>query len=177
MEPVDPPPAPEATPVVQVPARRPPRWIAPTYLVMAALMVPWIIVLADSLPDRAISANYRLAWVGFDVLLAVALARTAWLAWTCSPFIVNVASGTAMLLVVDAWFDVTTSPGGRPLLEAVAAAVFVELPLAALSIAIGRRAQAEIARTGAVRRYRWELPDDVLARPVAAPRGPQTPSA
>jgi hypothetical protein len=138
-------------------ARRPGWWIAPVYLAMAALMIPWIVVLTQTLPDRAISANYRIAWVGFDVILALALLRTAWLTYKRSPFLVNVASATATLLVVDAWFDVTTSPGGDELATAVAAALLVELPLAALSIALARRAQVEIARTGAVRSYRWEL--------------------
>ncbi len=137
--------------------RRPGWWIAPVYLAMAALMVPWIVVLAQTLPDRMVSANYRTAWVGFDVLLALALGRTAWLTYRRSPFLGNIASATATLLVVDAWFDVTTSPGGPQLAEAVAAALLVELPLAALSLVLARRAAAEIARTGAVRRYRWEF--------------------
>jgi len=137
-------------------ARRPGWWIAPAYLVMAALLVPWIVVLARTLPDRVVSANYRLAWVGFDALLAGSLVRTAWLAYRRSPFLVNIASVTAALLVVDAWFDVTTSPRGRELVEAFATAVLVELPLAALSMVLAHRAQLEIARTGAVRRHRWE---------------------
>ena len=60
--------------------------------------------------------------MGFDVLLCGALARTAWLAWRRSPFVVNVASATAALLVVDAWFDVTTSPGGQDLVVSAATA-------------------------------------------------------
>jgi hypothetical protein len=134
--------------------------VAPAYFLMAALMVPWIVVLTQTLPDRAVSANFRLAWVGFDIALTLALARTAWLTYRRSPFVVNVASGTATLLVVDAWFDVTTSPRGEPLAGAVAAALLVELPLAALSVVLARRSQVEIARTGAVRRYRWEVDRD-----------------
>lgn len=133
-------------------SRRPGWWIAPVYFVLAALMVPWIWSLAQTLPDRALSVNFRLAWVGFDIALAVALIRTAWLAHRRSPFLGNTASGTATLLVVDAWFDVTTSPGGAPLAKAVAAALLVELPLAVLSLVLARRAAVEIARTGVVRR-------------------------
>lgn len=113
--------------------RRPGWWIAPVYLVMAAVLVPWIVVLFQTLPERLVVANYRLPWIGFDVMLAVALLRTAWLAYRRSPFLVNVASVTAALLVVDAWFDITTAPSGRRLVEAIVAAVAVELPLAALS--------------------------------------------
>src|SRR5512143_3036291 len=84
--------------------RAPGRWVAPLYLLMALIMLPWVGLLTVSLPDRVVSHNYRMAWVGFDVLLVVSMTRTAWLAWRRSPFVVNVASTTATLLVVDAWF-------------------------------------------------------------------------
>jgi hypothetical protein len=138
-----------------VPPRAVARWIMPVYAVLAVAIVPWIIWLAWSLPERSVSAHYRLAWVGFDVLLCGALARTAYLAWRRSPFLVNVASATAALLVVDAWFDVTTSPGGPDLLVSTLLALLVELPLAVLSLILAGRAQVEIARTGAVDRRRW----------------------
>jgi hypothetical protein len=131
------------------------RWIMPVYALLAVAIVPWILWLAWSLPERSVSAHYRLAWVGFDVLLCGALARTAYLAWRRSPFLVNVASATAALLVVDAWFDVTTSPGGHDLLVSTMLALVVELPLAVLSLLLAGRAQVEIARTGAVNRRAW----------------------
>ena len=124
------------------------RWIIPVYALLALALVPWVVWLAWTLPERSVSEHYRLAWVGFDVLLCGALARTAWLAWRRSPFVVNVASATAALLVVDAWFDVTTSAGGQDLLVSAAAAFFVELPLAVFSLVIAARAQIEIARNG-----------------------------
>ena len=134
--------------------RSPGWWVAPLYLVLAAALVPWIGYLAVTLPDTAVNLNHRLTWVGFDLLLAVALTRTAWLAWRRSPFVVPVASATAALLVVDAWFDVTTAAAGADRTRSVLAAVLVELPLAVLSLTIAARGQAEIARTGAVRRRR-----------------------
>jgi len=118
------------------------------YALLALALVPWVVWLAWTLPERSVSEHYRLAWVGFDVLLCGALARTAWLAWRRSPFVVNVASATAALLVVDAWFDVTTSAGGQDLLVSAAAAFFVELPLAVFSLVIAARAQIQIARHG-----------------------------
>ena len=126
------------------------RWIVPVYALLAVGLVPWIVWLAWTLPERSVSAHYRLGWVGFDVLLCGALARTAWLAWRRSPFVVNVASATAALLVVDAWFDVTTSPGGDDLLASAVAAIGVELPLAVFSLVLAARAQIQIARSGAV---------------------------
>ena len=124
------------------------RWIIPVYALLALALVPWVVWLAWTLPERSVSAHYRLGWVGFDVLLCGALARTAWLAWRRSPFVVNVASATAALLVVDAWFDVTTSPGGEDLLVSAVTALGVELPLAVFSLVIAARAQIQIARSG-----------------------------
>jgi hypothetical protein len=124
------------------------KWVIPVYAVLAVALVPWVVWLAWTLPERSVSAHYRLAWVGFDVVLCGALARTAWLAWRRSPFVVNVASATATLLVVDAWFDVTTSPGGGDLLVAAVTAIGVELPLAVVSLVIAARAQIQIARSG-----------------------------
>jgi hypothetical protein len=130
--------------------RSPGWWIAPLYLLFAAVLTPWIAYLAVTLPRHQVSYHYRLAWVGFDVLLWGSLARTAWLAWRRSPFVVNVASVTATLLIVDAWFDVTTSPPGDRM-TAFVVAVLAEIPAALLSMRIAARAQIEIARTGAVR--------------------------
>jgi len=134
----------------QLAPRRPTGWwVAPLYLAMSLVLTPWTVVLMRTLPDRAVSHNYRLAWVGFDVLLVLSMARTAWLAWRRSPYVVNVASVTTTLLVVDAWFDVTTAPSGG-LLQACVLALFVELPAAVLSMVIAGRAQRQIARTGAL---------------------------
>ena len=156
------------------------RWTIPLYAVLAAALLPWAAYLAWTLPARNVAAHYRLAWVGFDLLLCAALARTAYLAWRRSPFVVNVASATAALLLVDAWFDVTTSPGGNDLMLSVLLALLVELPLAVLSLVLAARAQIEIARTGAVRQrprvLRWidagSLGDpvvDVVSKPAANP--------
>jgi hypothetical protein len=128
------------------------RWstnrIAMIYLVLAVLLLPWLVLLAFKLPDRQINPNYRLAWVGFDVILMVTLSRTAWLAWRRSPYLVIVASVTATLLIVDAWFDVTTAGSDRDRYLAITTAVLIELPLAAFSIRLARRAQRVIAGAG-----------------------------
>jgi hypothetical protein len=121
------------------------RRIALTYLVLAAGMLPWLVLLAVVLPDRQVTHNYRLAWVGFDLMLLAALARTAWLAWRRSPYLVNIASVTATMLVIDAWFDITSAATAHQRWFAVATAGFVELPLALFSIRLARRAQTAIA--------------------------------
>jgi hypothetical protein len=142
------PPAPALPPNLRWSANR----IAVIYLVLAILLLPWLILLAIKLPDRQINLNYRLAWVGFDVMLMLTLSRTAWLAWRRSPYLVIVASMTATLLIVDAWFDITTAGSERERYLAIATAVLIELPLAAFSMRLARRAQQMIA--GALTRAR-----------------------
>jgi hypothetical protein len=154
-------------------------WVAPLYLAMSLLLLPWIGVLLVTLPDRVVSQNYRLAWVGFDVLLVASMIRTAWLAWKRSPFVVNVASATATLLLVDAWFDVTTA-SGDDLVRAGALAMLVELPAAVLSLVIAGRAQVQIARTGAMRpaTASWQVWRRIAGRQVPPIEGrPPSPTA
>jgi hypothetical protein len=112
-----------------VPLRPVPRWVAPVFAVLGAAMIPWTLYLAMSLPQHSRTHNYRLAWVGFDVMLLVALLVTAYFAWRGGPLVGLAAACTATILVVDAWFDVTTSRR-TDVLTAVFAAVLVELPLA-----------------------------------------------
>jgi hypothetical protein len=166
----------------RLPADRSPGWwVAPVYLIMSLATLPYLVVLATTLPDRVVSHNYRLTWVGFDVLLVLAMTRTAWLAWHRSPFVVNVASATATLLLVDAWFDVTTSPR-QDVMVSFLLAIFVEIPAALLSLGIAGRAQIQIAKTGAVQRrgetwrlmHRFELdevPDERAAEATIAAQG------
>ncbi len=66
------------------------------------------------------------------VLIAVIL--TAYLALKRSWWVCLASMSVFTLLIVDAWFDVLTSPPGRQLWEALGLAVFVELPLAAVSL-------------------------------------------
>jgi hypothetical protein len=147
---IDPPAGPPIEPLARPPVR-PHVWhwtsnrIAVIYLILATLLLPWLVILAIKLPDRQINQNYRLAWVGFDLLLLVALGRTAWLAWRRSPYLVIVASITAALLLVDAWFDVTTSATERDRIFAIGAAVLIEIPLAVFSLRLARHAQQRIA--------------------------------
>jgi hypothetical protein len=111
-----------------------PRWVAPLFVTLGVLAVPWTVYLAYSLPTQAESPHYRLAWVGFDVVLVAAVFATALLSWHGRRLVVVPAVVTATLLVVDAWFDVLTTPGPEEIAVAVASAVLLELPLAAVCI-------------------------------------------
>ena len=43
-------------------------------------LVPWIVLLALTLPHRYLAGHWTLTWVGFDIFLLSGLALTAWLA-------------------------------------------------------------------------------------------------
>ncbi|HEY5184861.1 MAG TPA: hypothetical protein VIM19_08175 [Actinomycetes bacterium] len=132
-----------------------PRWVGPSFIVLAALTVPWIGVLAVTLPKHQYTGHYRMAWVGFDVLLVIMLARTGRVALRGRDSVQIPAVMTGTLLVVDAWFDVMTSHGQGQMLSAFGSALFIELPLAALCFWIARHAE-RVRRD----RLRWALRGD-----------------
>ena len=109
------------------------QWAGPAFALFSLILLPWIAYLAYSLPARQVSADYDIAWAGFDVMLLVALAGTGYFALRRSRYLATAAAAAATLLVVDAWFDVmTTLPGQR--LEPVVLAVLIELPLASVCV-------------------------------------------
>ncbi len=122
------------------------RWAGPVFAVLAALMVPWTIYLAVSLPSEQRAAHYDLAWAGFDVGLFTVLLWAAWSAATRSRWLAVAASLNAGFLVVDAWFDVVTAPDRRELVMALASAALIELPLAAVSVWLAVNGQRIIER-------------------------------
>jgi hypothetical protein len=101
-------------------------------------LIPWIVLLALKLPHRYVAGHWTLTWVGFDIVLLGGLALTAWLAWRRRQAVVVAALSTATLLICDAWFDVTTASGRADTIAAIASALIVELPLAALLFAVAR---------------------------------------
>jgi hypothetical protein len=125
-----------------------PRWITRLLALTAVALVPWTLWLTFSLPSRHVSHHYDLAWVGFDVALAGALAATAWAAYRGSDLLGPFAAATCAMLLCDAWFDIVTSaPGER--FEAVLEAFAAELPLAALCALVvydAERVHAEVRR-------------------------------
>lgn len=131
---------------------RPARWATLLLGLVAVGLVPWTLFLTFTLPSRHVTLHYDLAWVGFDVALACAFAATALSALRRSHWLVPMAAVTATMLCCDAWFDIVTSRGGGEMWEAVAEAVFVELPLAALCGFIVYDAETFLAAT--VNRFR-----------------------
>jgi hypothetical protein len=146
-------PAPESENAVFVDQARIVRWTGPLFGLFSLVMLPWTIYLAESLPSRQLSSNYAAAWTGFDVILLSALASTAYFALRRSRYLSSAATSTATLLVVDAWFDVMTTPGNQRW-QSILLAVAVELPLAALCMRLSYRTEQLAARRLTLLRWR-----------------------
>jgi len=130
-----------------------PRWAGPFYLLAAACLIPWIVYLSFALPEHATAGHWDAAWVGFDAMEFIAFAGTAYLAYRRSTWVDILATATAVLMIVDAWFDITTADTAWELIQSILLAVIAELPLAVLSLWIARHAQVVNA---AVTRWLYE---------------------
>ncbi|WP_327004030.1 hypothetical protein OHA72_54780 [Dactylosporangium sp. NBC_01737] len=93
------------------------------------LMIPWVAALAWTLPPRYLAGHWRATWVGFDLVLAAALALTAWAAVRRRQVVVLTAVLSAALLACDAWFDLMTAAGPDRWVS-LGTALLIELPLA-----------------------------------------------
>jgi hypothetical protein len=107
-------------------------WLGRGVLIAGLAMIPWVLILACSLPPTIRAAHWSTAWAGLDALEAAGLMTTGAAligrcSWLCLP-----AAITSTLLVADAWFDITTSAPGHAATVAIAMAVFPELPIAGL---------------------------------------------
>jgi hypothetical protein len=125
-------------------ARRRRGRIAFVYAAGAVILVGWAAHLGISLPDVNMARHWNVAWVGLDVMIVITLSWTAWRAGHGDRRVVVPAVATATLLIVDAWMDVSTATRGD-LWQSVVLAACVEVPLAALSLFIARRAVNALA--------------------------------
>jgi hypothetical protein len=117
------------------------RIAGPLFSLLSLLLIPWIVFIALVLPSRQLSENYDFAWAGFDAMLFIALASTAYFALRRSRYLSVAATATGTLLIVDAWFDILTSRR-REVPLAILLAVLVELPLALLCWWLSQQTQA-----------------------------------
>lgn len=127
-----------------------PRWIAPLAIASVVGMVPWMIYLGLTLPERSPSDHYNIAWLGFDSALCLVLAALGIAAFRRSPWTGLLAAVTAAMLLVDGWFDITTSHGSG-FVVAVVLAVCGELPLAAICALAAVHAERARSRQAAER--------------------------
>ncbi|WP_184503301.1 hypothetical protein [Streptomyces botrytidirepellens] len=108
----------------------------PVLLAAGVALVPWLYVLARTLPSTTQVSHWNLAWVGLDALESLGLLSTAVLRMRGDDRHRVTAAATGTLLVVDAWFDTVTAASGGELAGALAMALGAELPLAAVCAAL-----------------------------------------
>ena len=133
--------------MTDIPENLPRRRIAPLLVLAAAVLVVWTLVLAYRLPARHTTHHWDVAWVGFDIALAVALAATGWAIVRHARWAPSAAAVAATLLLSDAWFDTVLANGRDEQIEAALEAVLVEIPLAILCVWLASRAGSELGTT------------------------------
>ena len=133
----------------------PHRWVAPALVLGAVVLIPWTLLLAYQLPARHTSRHWDVAWVGFDLALATALAGTGVAIARRSVWAPMASSVAATLLLCDAWFDNVLATGLDEHVEAALEAALVEVPLALFCVWLALHCERAVdAVLGAVRRAR-----------------------
>ena len=97
--------------------------------VLAGGLIPWIVLLALTLPPRYDAGHWRVLWVGYDVAEVLVLTFAAWAAWFRRQILIPISLVTAVLLFCDAWFDIVTSWGHRDQWVTLATGLGAEIPL------------------------------------------------
>ena len=92
-------------------------------------LIPWIVYLGITLPDKYVAHNWTTTWVGFDILLLGFLAVTAVLGLLRRQLLILTAFTSGILLICDGWFDVMTAAPSDRWLSLLTGALG-ELPLA-----------------------------------------------
>jgi hypothetical protein len=134
-----------------------PRWIGPLAIGSLAGFLPWIVYLGLTLPQKVSAQHYDIAWLGFDCALWTMLAVLAWATLRRHAATGPVAAVAAMMLIVDAWFDIFTSSASHgEMVLAITLALCGELPLALLCAWVAVHAERIRARAYRTLRIRWE---------------------
>jgi hypothetical protein len=114
-------------------------WLARGLVAAGLGMIPWLVVLAVTLPASASAAHWPAAWIGLDSMEGLGLLSTGLLLLRRDDRCCLTAAVTAALVLTDAWFDVTTAAPGLALAEALAMAACVEIPVSLLCAAVALR--------------------------------------
>ena len=109
----------------------------------------WAIYLGWTLPRQYVANHWEVAWVGLDVAEIGMLIATAWAAWRQRAVVILFSIVSATLLIVDAWFDVTTANHGD-LAQSLVLALFLEVPSAIALLWVARRAVTRLFLTHTV---------------------------
>ncbi len=133
-----------------------PRWLGPLAVCCAVGIIPWIVYLAMTLPDRTRADDYDIAWVGYDAAMCAVLTALAYCALRRKTATGAIAAVAATMLVVDAWFDIVTTDKGDQLMAAIISAAFAEIPLAIVCAWVAINSERVRARAYRSLRMRWE---------------------
>ena len=101
-------------------------------------MIPWIGYLSFTLPENYVAHNWPVTWIGFDLLLVGFMVATAVLGYLRRQLLLLAAFTSGVLLICDAWFDLTTA-GPNDLWLSLVTALLIELPLAIFMLTSARR--------------------------------------
>jgi hypothetical protein len=107
-------------------------WLLFALGAIALALIPWTAYLSATLPGEHVAHHWDVAWGGFDVFEAAALAATLVALVRRSPRLPVFAAIAGTALLMDAWFDLLTASPGRDRGWALVEAAIGELPLAAL---------------------------------------------
>ncbi len=129
----------ESLPIETPEGRRRRRILLDVLVICCLGIVPWIVLLAVTLPRHYVASHWSAAWVGFDVLLFAGLAITSWSIWKRRQMAILASIVTATMLAIDAWFDILTAHTTRDLVMSVGTALIAELPLSALLFFVALR--------------------------------------
>jgi hypothetical protein len=127
----------------------------------ASIEILWTIYIGLYLPPHYVANHWNVAWVGLDVAQITMLFATAWAAWQRRAILSLFATAAGTLLVIDAWFDVTTARRGD-VLQSILFAGLLELPWALVLFWITRRTIRQIshARYDDIPMSKMMIPDD-----------------
>ena len=106
---------------------------------VAAVLLPWCLILAATLPSTYQANHWKLAWIGLDCGTAIAAGLTAYLLHARNSYAALTAMAAGTLLIADAWFDVSTAGAGVDRGLSVAEALLLELPLALCAFLVAAR--------------------------------------
>src|SRR4029078_527411 len=95
----------------------------------AVLLIPWIAQLATTLPNQHSAHQWRLAWSGFDAALTLAFAFAAFAGWRRRQIAITALTILGVLLLCDAWFDITLSWGTSEQTASILTALLAEVPV------------------------------------------------
>ena len=123
----------------------------------AVLEIAWTIYLGWRLPRHYVAHHWDLAWVGLDVAEILMLVGAAWAAWKRRAVLIFFAIASAILILLDAWFDVTTAGHGG-FFESFIMAAVVEAPSAVALLWVAQRSARALLTAQFTRGHLAEMP-------------------